>query len=62
MATKGQRVRLLRTSDEYTNLRPGDQGTVSFVDSLGTVHVNWDNGSNLGLVPGEDSYQVVQGG
>jgi hypothetical protein len=46
----GQRVRLLRCSDEYTKLQPGEEGTVRFVDDMGTVHVNWDSGSSLGLV------------
>jgi len=32
----------------------GTQGTVLFVDDLGTVHVNWDNGSTLGVAFGQD--------
>ena len=46
---KGQRVRLIRCMDKYTRLPSGTEGTVAFVDSMGTVHVNWDNGSRLGL-------------
>ena len=45
----GRRVRLIRCDDPYTKLKPGDEGTVSMVDDLGTVHVNWDNGSTLGM-------------
>lgn len=56
---KGKRVRLIRCSDPYTRLSPGDEGTVSFVDDLGTVHVAWDSGSSLGLVYREDEYEVV---
>jgi len=52
----GTRVRLQHTSDQYTTLRPGDEGTVNLVDDLGTVHVHWDSGSRLGLVPGEDRW------
>ena len=51
---KGKRIELISTSDPYTNLRPGDRGTIDFVDDMGTIHVTWDNGSTLGLVPGED--------
>lgn len=57
--TPGQRVRLIATSDPYTTLRPGVLGTVAFVDDLGTVHVDWDTGSNLGLIPGEDSWETL---
>ena len=56
---KGKRIELISTSDPYTNLRPDDRGTVVFVDDMGTIHVSWDNGSTLGLVPGEDQYRFV---
>lgn len=32
----------------------GTQGTVMFVDAIGTIHVNWDTGSSLGVAFGED--------
>lgn len=56
---KGTRIRLVHTTDPYTRLAPGTEGTVSFIDSLGTVNVNWDGGSTLGLVPGEDEFEVI---
>jgi len=59
-AEPGDRVRLLGTDDIFTQLRPGDEGTVRFVDDLGTVHVDWDNGSGLGLVPFHDKFQVIR--
>lgn len=59
MDVKGARVRLVSCSDPYTRLQPGAEGTVSLVDDLGTVHVNWDDGSRLGLVPGEDRWSYI---
>jgi len=56
---KGDRVRLVRTGDPYTTLICGDLGTVRRIDSLGTIHVDWDSGSKLGLVPGEDSWVIL---
>ena len=32
----------------------GTQGTVMFVDAIGTIHVNWDTGSSLGVALGGD--------
>ena len=52
---KGCRVELVSMNDPYSRLRPGDKGTVLFVDDIGTVHVSWDCGSSLGVVYGEDS-------
>lgn len=58
----GKRVELVSCSDPYTKLSPGTLGTVTFVDSLGTVFVTWDNGSTLGLVEAAgDRYSVVKG-
>lgn len=58
-AKPGDRVRLLFCDDQWTKLTPGTKGTVSFVDIRGTVHVKWDDGSSLGLIPGVDSFQIV---
>lgn len=52
---KGTRVELVSMKDPYNQkLKPGDQGTVICVDDIGTVHVDWDCGSGLGVVLGED--------
>lgn len=53
------RVELVSCSDSYTTVTPGTQGTVMLVDSLGTVHVKWDTGQVLGLIPDEDSWRVL---
>lgn len=60
-ARVGDRIKLVQTSDPYTDLKPGALGTVGFVDSLGTLHTEWDSGSTLGLVPGEDQYEIISG-
>jgi hypothetical protein len=56
----GKRVRLVRCNDPYTTLSPGTEGTVRLVDDLGTVHVEWDNGSRLGLCREDgDRYEII---
>ena len=58
---KGQRIRLIRTTDTRTRLQPGDEGTVVGVDGMGTIHVEWDNGSHLGMVEAAgDRFEVVK--
>jgi hypothetical protein len=57
----GQRVRFMRSSDPYTKLQYGDEGVVTTVDELGTVHIKWDNGSTLGMITEEgDRFQIVK--
>jgi hypothetical protein len=60
MTNKGGRVRLVRCTDPYTRLEPGSERAVSIIDALGTVHVDWDSGSKLGLVPGEDRWEAAR--
>lgn len=55
----GTRVELVRMNDEYSRLKPGDKGTVIAVDDIGTIHVNWDCGSGLGIAYGEDSCRKI---
>ena len=50
----GTRVELISMDDPYSKLKPGDQGKVAFVDDIGTIHIHWDCGSGLGVVPGVD--------
>lgn len=37
----------------------GSRMTVTYVDDMGTIHGNWDNGSTIGLVPSCDRFHVV---
>ena len=30
-------------------------------DDMGTIHVSWDCGSSLGLIPGEDAWKKIKG-
>lgn len=59
---KGDRVALVRTSDEHTRLKPGDQGQVTRVnDERGEIHVRWDGGSSLTMLTDEgDEVRKVQ--
>lgn len=52
--SSGCRVELISMDDPYTKLQPGERGTVRCVDDIGTVFVNWDCGSSLGVAYGVD--------
>ena len=38
----------------------GLKGTVDFVDDMGQIHMNWENGSSLALNVEEDSFEKVE--
>lgn len=53
----GTRLELIGMDDPYTKIPSSTCGTVMCVDDIGTIHIRWDNGSSLGLVPGEDRFR-----
>lgn len=55
----GTRIELISMNDPYSPVSSGTRGTVKFVDSLGTIFPEWDNGRTLGVVPGEDSFRKL---
>jgi hypothetical protein len=56
----GLRVELVEMDDPYnTRLTPGARGTVMGVDDMGTIHVQWDCGSSLGVVYGVDRCKLL---
>lgn len=55
----GAHIALVSVADPHTRLEPNDTGEVLFVDDAGTVHVAWDNGSTLGLIPGVDHWRRI---
>lgn len=55
----GTRIRLNYMEDPYAPVEPGSEGTVDFVDDAGQIHVNWDCGRTLAIIPGEDSFEKI---
>ena len=54
MYPSGCRVELVSMNDPYSKLNPGERGTVRFIDSIGTIFVDWNSGSGLGIAYGVD--------
>ena len=46
----GTRLQLSCMEDEMA-VPPGSMGTVDFIDDAGQIHMNWDCGRSLALIP-----------
>lgn len=53
----GTRIVLHDLQDAYTQILPGTKGTVTCVDDAGQIHMDWDIGSTLALLPGVDRFE-----
>lgn len=51
----GTRI-VLESMDDPHAPPPGTKGTVAYVDDMGLIGMNWDNGSSLSLMPSLDSF------
>ena len=56
----GTRIECISMSDPYNPIAPGAKGTVVAVDDMGTIHMQWDSGRTLGLIPGEDQFMIIK--
>ena len=53
-------VELIKMGEDIHRIPDGSKGTVRLVDDAGTIHTNWDTGSTLGLIVGEDLFKIVE--
>jgi len=56
---EGDRIMLLEMLDDPCPLEPGSTGTVTSVNAdVGQIHVKWDSGRTLMLVP-PDQFDII---
>ena len=55
----GTRLQLIEMNDPFAPIPSGTKGTVKFVDDAGQIHMAWDNGRTLALIPGEDDFKII---
>ena len=55
---KGARLKLISMEDPQ-GVPEGTVGEVELVDDIGQIHVRWETGSGLALIPEVDRFQKV---
>lgn len=53
----GKRIRLFEMNDPHP-VPPHTAGTIKFVDDMKQIHVNWENGRTLAVIPEVDSFMI----
>ena len=57
----GTKIQLISMRDEKYSVIPGTVGEVTHIDDMGSIHMKWENGSSLAIIPEVDSFKVVGG-
>ena len=55
----GTHIHLNHMDDPYAPIPPGTIGSVDYIDDAGNIHMKWDNGRTLSLIPGEDDFTII---
>lgn len=55
----GKRIVCTQMADDPQAIPAGTQGTVRSIDDALQIHVQWDNGSRLALIPGVDQWEEL---
>jgi hypothetical protein len=55
---KGKKVMCIKMFDPFP-VPSGTCGIITHVDDIGNIHVNWDNGQTLALIPNHDKYTFI---
>jgi len=57
---QGTRIRLTRDlEDPFALLKRGEKATVQGIDDFGDIHVQWDSGGSLAILPDIDSFEII---
>lgn len=56
----GTRIKLLEDMGDSQPIKAGEMGTVDFIDSMGSLHMRWDNGSGLAIIPDVDKFEIIK--
>ena len=55
----GTRIVLLDTSETLQPVPIGTRGTIKYIDDQSQLHMKWDNGRTLAVVPEEDTFRKL---
>ena len=56
---KGTKLQMITMRNEKYPVPSGTIGEVTHVDDIGNIHVRWQNGSSLAIIPEVDSFRVA---
>lgn len=50
---------ILENMSGEDDMKSGLVGIIKYIDDIGQLHVNWENGKRLALIPDLDKYKII---
>ena len=57
---KRTKLQMITMRNEKYPVPPGTFGEMTHIDDIGNIHVRWQNGSSLAIIPEVDSFKVLE--
>lgn len=57
---KGTKIKCIKLEDSFNPIPSGTVGSVEYVDDANQIHMNWENGSSLALIPELDEFEIIE--
>jgi hypothetical protein len=58
---KGTNIKLIEMINDLAPVPSRTTGSVTEVDDTGSIHVEWENGRTLAIIPGTDKFTKIEG-
>lgn len=58
----GTKIKLNEMRNEKYAPKPMSIGVVTLVDDIGNIHMSWDCGSSLAIIPDLDDFEILKEG
>ena len=55
----GTKIKMLEDMDDKYPIKKGTIGVVNYIDNEGQLHMNWENGRTLAVVPEIDKFEII---
>lgn len=56
----GTIIKLVQMYDDPQPIEPNSIGVVDYVDDAGQIHMKWENGRTLALIPSVDKFIIIK--
>ena len=55
----GSKIKIISMGEDINPIESGTVGVIKAIDDIGTLHCEFENGRSLGVIVGEDRFEII---